>query len=521
MKVFSFKSNQIFRDHLKLNFPDIKKNYQNNSKILVEFHAWSSHHICYSYLIDLLKKKHLSNVIAYEGYTLISSQILHSPFQKLKWNIGQKLGIKNFGIYKEMGVDSFIKPKKTKTLDVKFQKFLNKKLKFKNNKDLINFKLHNIWIGDLIYDTYLKVKNKPTINIDDKDFQIFFLDAIYIFFYWFDYFKKNNVKAVLISHSTYLYGMIMRIATSFAATVYKPTFSTVYKIKKNNYTIGDEFFTFKNKFKKLPNKIKREGIVKTKKEISLLFQGKRKFGLGYNYKKKLISNKTQKKVKVMVAMHNFYDSPHVFGKMLFPDFYLWLNHLVKLSSKTEYDWYFKMHPENSLNDYLLIKSILKKNKNIKIISHRTNQNEIISMGINFVLTCFGSIGFEYAYKGITVVNACIRNPHAGFNFTHNPKNINQYDKIVLNLNKFKLKPNKKEILEFFFMRRFYMKINWLLINTKKISLGFGWKKDIHRPKMYENWVNNFDHKTHEKIIRTCSNFINSNDYRLQIKHLAN
>ena len=114
----------------------------------------------------------------------------------------------------------------------------------------------------------------------------------------------------------------------------------------------------------------------------------------------------------MVAMY-IYDSPHVFGKMLFPDFYLWLKHIVNLSLKTNYQWYFKMHPENGLNDYMFIKSILKKNKNIKIISNKTNQNEIISMGINYVLTCFGSIGFEYAYKGITVINACISESSCG------------------------------------------------------------------------------------------------------------
>ena len=128
------------------------------------------------------------------------------------------------------------------------------------------------------------------------------------------------------------------------------------------------------------------------------------------------------------------------------------------------------------------------------------------IGIKYVLTCFGSIGFEYAYKGITVINACNRNPHAGYDFTHNPKNIKQFDKIILNLKKFTLKPSKKEIIEFFYMRRFHLKINWLLINTKKISAGFGWKKDIYRPKMYDNWVSSFNINRHRNIIKTCEYF---------------
>ena len=77
---------------------------------------------------------------------------------------------------------------------------------------ICKFKFKNVWIGDLIYDTYLKVKNKPTIDIKSKDFEDFFLEAIYVFLYC-NY--KNNVKAVLVSHSTYLYGIVVRTLLYF------------------------------------------------------------------------------------------------------------------------------------------------------------------------------------------------------------------------------------------------------------------------------------------------------------------
>ena len=43
-----------------------------------------------------------------------------------------------------------------------------------NNNDVVNFKINNIWIGDLIYDTYLKSRLIPTFNLNLKIFQIFF-----------------------------------------------------------------------------------------------------------------------------------------------------------------------------------------------------------------------------------------------------------------------------------------------------------------------------------------------------------
>ena len=421
-----------------------------------------------------------------------------------------------------MGITEFIRPEKSTKINNKIKNFLKKNIKFKNKNDIIQFKLNKIWIGDLIYDTYLKVENVPTIDVKDKKFKRFFIDTVYLFFYWYNYFKENKVKALIISHSTYLYGMVMRIANQFLVTVYKPTFNTIYKIKNKNYTIGNEFFTFKKKFKTLSKKEKKDGIKKAKKEINLMISGSRKFGLGYNFKrKKKFKNDFKSKTKVMIAMHNFYDSPHVFGKMLFPDFYVWLEHIVFLSLKTNYEWYFKLHPENTKRDFNYIKGILKKNKKIKIISHKKNQNDIIDMGINYVLTCFGSIGFEYAYRGLTVVNACIRNPHAGYNFNLNPKTVIEFDKILLNLSKHKIKPNKNEILEFLYMRRYHLRINWLILNRNQISKGFGWKKNIYRPKMYDLWIENFNKIKHEKILKTCDNFIKSNNYKMEKHNLPN
>ena len=183
----------------------------------------------------------------------------------------------------------------------------------------------------------------------------------------------------------------------------------------------------------------------------------------------------------------------------------------------------KPHPENTVKDIKYVKDIFKGNIKIKIISNKTNQNEIIKYGINFVLTCFGSIGYEYAYRDVTVVNACIKNPHADYNFTLNPKSIKEFDKIILNLKKYKLKPNKTEILKFLYTRRFYSSVNWMNIskNTMKIiSKGFTWKKMIHRPEMYTTWMKEFNNHKHSKILKICHKFVNSNDFKLNSSHIS-
>ena len=61
------------------------------------------------------------------------------------------------------------------------------------------------------------------------------------------------------------------------------------------------------------------------------------------------------KVKVLVAAHCFTDSPHVFGDNLFVDFYEWVDYLGRVSDKTNYSWYIKLHPSHY--DYLFLLSL--------------------------------------------------------------------------------------------------------------------------------------------------------------------
>ena len=39
----------------------------------------------------------------------------------------------------------------------------------KDNKDLLNLKIDRILIGDILYDSYLRMNNLPTINLNDEN----------------------------------------------------------------------------------------------------------------------------------------------------------------------------------------------------------------------------------------------------------------------------------------------------------------------------------------------------------------
>jgi hypothetical protein len=55
---------------------------------------------------------------------------------------------------------------------------------------------------------------KPTIDIYDNKFVSFFLYSVINFFFWYNFFKKNKVAAVITSHAVYTLAIPARIAVS-------------------------------------------------------------------------------------------------------------------------------------------------------------------------------------------------------------------------------------------------------------------------------------------------------------------
>ena len=361
-------------------------------------------------------------------------------------------------------------------------------------------------IGDLIYDTFLKIKKLPTVDINSDILKNYIFECIQVFYYWKKYFENNNVKSVITVHPTYLYGIIMRLACQKNIPVYRAHVNSVQYIKQKNYNAGKPFGDYPKYFNLLNTKNKIELINKSKLLLEDILKKKVESPKLKKFEPKIKKNE---KISVLIAMHNFYDSPHVFGKLLFPDFYEWLIYLVKISKKTDYKWYLKLHPENDIKDFKFIKKIIGKKGNIEILPSDVTHKFVLKKKIQFVLTCFGTIGYEYAYLGLTVINACKFNPHQAYNFNLNPKNILEYSKIIKNLRQYLIKPPKKEILEFFYIRHTLLSNNCLDIKKKKLKNVFKWQNEIYKPELYKIWVKNCNKKKHNKIYEFFKDFINS------------
>ena len=105
-------------------------------------------------------------------------------FQKIQWIIGSKLGLNYFGIYKAFGVKNFIKPhfikKNKKFIENSYQDIINK---INTKVEILKISIDKILIGDLIYDGYLKLYSKNTLEIDSDDFKHYLYEFLMIYYF--------------------------------------------------------------------------------------------------------------------------------------------------------------------------------------------------------------------------------------------------------------------------------------------------------------------------------------------------
>jgi hypothetical protein len=225
------------------------------------------------------------------------------------------------------------------------------------------------------------------------------------------------------------------------------------------------------------------------------------------------------KIKVLIAAQCFFDSPNGLGVNLFPDFYEWLTFLGYISEKTDYDWYIKTHPDSLPGNAAIISEFINKYPKFTLIPAETSHHQIIDEGIDFALTVYGTIGFEYAALGVPVINASLCNPHIAYNFNIHPKTIDEYEKILMNLADQKLDINIDEVYEYYYMHHIGRTMaNWLCSDYNRLLEEIGGYKMHFTPIAYEKYLTEFSQERHNRSLQLLNNFIDSKDYCMQGEH---
>ena len=340
-------------------------------------------------------------------------------------------------------------------------------------EDWKNINVYGIDFGTTIIRHFLRV-DIPCFDLRAEKMYLFLQKAIKAIVFWYHYINENDIKIVLLADGVQWDGYIRDIAITKGI----PTYALCYKMEKLklNHSSKAECYTYFGEFwNQLSKEEQKYGLQWAKEHIEKRIKGSteevwtahKDLYTFAEKKKNYRVLEDNDKIKVIIFPHIFEEDCFWCGEQIFDNnYFAWLCHLGELSEKRpDYDWYLKMHPNAQRRDKIIIDKLLKKYSKIKLIPANVSPVQLKEEGAKFALTNHGTIGHELPEIGIQVINAG-RNPHIAYNFTWNPKTKEEYDNLIMNLDKLNLDIDYEELYKFYSLN--YLFYDWEYVDFRTI-----------------------------------------------------
>lgn len=490
-------------------------------KVLLEVNAMHSAHIAYSYLGNVLAARAGGRI---DGYLVAPRR---TWLQKIGAALDRVFEARELGIYTSFGARDFVSPQLTPpqraaadTLFAQVTALLH------STRDVEDLTIDGVWIGDLVYDSYLMACRKPTIVLDAPDFQASLRNSLELFVFWNELMTPDSISAINISHCVYNQAIPLRIGVRKGIAVFQANLTHLYRLNEQNLFAYNDFFYFRERFAMLPAEVRAAGLAEAERRIRRRFAGEVGVDMSYSTKSAYGAFKPQRLIaesprkKILIATHCFFDSPHSYGKNLFPDFHEWIDFLGQITLETDYDWYIKTHPDFLPGTMEIISNFIRKYPRIKLLPSDASHHQIIAEGIDLALTVYGTIGFEYAALGVPVINASLNNPHIAYDFNVHPKSVEQYRALLLDLDRFHLEIDKSQVYEYYFMARIFNTQNLFFDSYDNVIEQQGGYAAQFSPSIYQRWMEQWSPEKHRAILSAIGSFIDSGDFRMDYRHFG-
>lgn len=325
-----------------------------------------------------------------------------------------------------------------------------------DKESLIWMRIDGIVVGDLINDSFLRFKPAPTVDLKDTYLLILLWQAYRDVRRAKGYFAHTKPKLYLTSYSTYIqHGIPVRVALQNGVKVF--SFGNLQEFTKE-LTLQDWVQT------KNPNDYAKEFLMLDRQEerlalaemaLSTRLSGGVDSATSYMKKSAYMGlGKPVPDVRgaIVIFLHDFYDSPHVYRGMVFPDFWEWVCFTIETLKSANISFFMKPHPNQiSLSDSVL--SELKRSyPGLSMISSGITNKQLAEAGMSCAVTVYGTVAHEMAYMGVPTI-ACAHHPHIKFDFCQTAKSKTEYADLLINYTNIKFDKLKmrRESLAFYYM----------------------------------------------------------------------
>lgn len=469
------------------------KNKNKKKNILIEI-TDDYYFLCYFFLIFNSRLKN-ANLIGYWPIISLSQyktnnfflfffylrRNIYYFFLRKKWKkIYSALGIKEIYDYNNLK-NFFINNDENKKLEKNTKKIFEN---ITNKEDILKINFSEVDCGNLIYDTYIRFINLPTIDIKSDALKNIIYKSLVLIKAFKKFILYKNFNFFYSGYSTYIHhGIPVRMFLKMKREVFTCGITQYNKkltLEDPNHI--ENYKNFRSDFKKIRNK--KKCLFLAKKLVQAHFSGIKESAYWYmrtNPYKSSISTEIEKlknnKIDGIIFLPNFFECQREWGDIIFPDFYEWIIYTLDLITSYNLKIAIKPHPNTYFvnTESLRVVEFLKKKYPKIIWIHPNTSNKKILKKIKFGISPWGSVIWELAfYKKIAI--SIGNHPAKYYNLAYIPKNKSEYKKMLIKSSSLlKKKYSLEDIYEYIYMMLIHNNDNYLndarKLNIKKIDFS--------------------------------------------------
>jgi hypothetical protein len=295
-------------------------------------------------------------------------------------------------------------------------------------EDPAQLQVLGVTVGDLVIDTYIRYRPQPRFEAADWFVFVILRQAHRDVRHARRYFRAARPKLYLTSYSTYVHhGIPVRVALQEGVRVH--SFGNFVDIGKR-LTTTHWFHTpdagaYCAQFARLDRQAER--LERAQRELDTRMAGgidpatsyMKTSAYGHDVELPDVSGAT------VVFLHDFYDSPHVYDRVIFTDFWAWISCTIEALRKSGKSFFIKPHPNQITLSGDALVQLERKFPGLPMLPVRASNLELARRGIVCGVTVYGTVAHELAFLGVPTI-ACARHPHHSFQFCRTAGSIEEY-----------------------------------------------------------------------------------------------
>jgi len=380
--------------------------------------------------------------------------------------------------------------------------------------DISGLQIRGIQVGDLVIDSYLRFKPSPRFDAADPFVRRLLWQAYRDARRSLHYFRFRKPSIYLTSYSTYIeHGIPVRAALSAGVDV--RSFGNFVQFGKR-LTRADWYHTpaaghYRSVFESLDRQAER--LERAEQQLRLRLSGGVDAATSYMRKSAYAAQAgpiPEVAGAVVVFLHDFYDSPHIYSDLIFPDFWAWTCFTIETLRRSGQPFFLKPHPNQISLSGAVLDELRAKYPDLPMLTVGVTNVQLAEAGMLCGVTVYGTVAHELAYLGIPTI-ACARHPHHSFDFCRTATNIEQYREFLQSPGVYPLSREqmRHQALAFYYMHNLHGDAESLELRSKFVSL---WKAS--------NNPDPADSGSHAELLRRFREFTECSGFAAAVAAMA-